>query len=273
MRRSGCSLHTLGSLDHPIHMHHPPDLVYPEDRRLLYEPSWTRADQFINAEHGKLVRDCEPCDRAGVSDFKLYEIGFYSGSSILEIGISDGRSAAVMLRGACARLDCAASPLYFGIGYTTEVICQAAATLAAEKLLPHCLLFHGDIRQFVEVFRLSPSAIVINSVGAFSEICQALITLSAFCPHGVPVLFQRYETDEGRIDYCGVKIAIELCQGQDLIEPAGWFGGTALYQTGAAFCGSSTRFPKDDFMNCQRVLAERYTFCPNLQTELPREGG
>jgi hypothetical protein len=80
-----------------------PDIRYTNRHSIEYLPSWSNHQSiYLNEEHKNIYSKTEHLEgwQAVGDSLKLFEMGYYCGDVILEIGMYGGRSATVELLGA-----------------------------------------------------------------------------------------------------------------------------------------------------------------------------
>ena len=219
--------------------HNPPTLTYPFQEPTdvvstqLYRPSWPGAESFLSEAHAQIFDQTSSLpgwQRPGDS-FKLYEMGYFAGDVILEIGTFGGRSATVELRGALANPARTQRPQFYGIDIMDDSITRTRQILAGEMLGQYCHLFHGVLRDFVQRWSITPTMVFLDGDHSY-EGCKAdLEILSQYLKVGTPVLvhdFLNTENDTGKI---GVKRAAQEWQAAGHGRFMGCHGCCALYVT------------------------------------------
>ncbi len=119
--------------------------------------------------------------------FKLFEMGYYCGDVILEIGVYSGRSAAVSLLGALSN-PMRTTPRYFGIDIELEAVVCGTQHLAAMGLADHAILFCGDANQFLSQISLTPTMVFVDGDHSYEGTKGDLTALTPLLAPGTPVL-------------------------------------------------------------------------------------
>ncbi len=218
--------------------HNPPTLVYPYQdvdvvSTQLYRPSWSGADSFLSEEHAQIFDKTSslPGWQTPGDSFKLYEMGYYAGDVILEIGTFGGRSATVELRGAFANPARTQRPQFYGIDIMDDSITRTRQILAGEMLGQYCHLFHGVLRDFVSRWSITPTMVFLDGDHSY-EGCKAdLDILSVYLKVGTPVLVHDFLNTENETGKIGVKRAALEWETAGRGRFMGCFGCCALYVT------------------------------------------
>src|SRR5262249_34698793 len=111
----------------------PPEVCWDSKSDVTFRRSWSSEPGYINQQHAAIWHSTEdiPGQRLPADSEKLYEMAYYSGAIIREIGTCCGRSAVVELRGAlAARVQGhMAPPQFYGIDISLDAITQTYQTL------------------------------------------------------------------------------------------------------------------------------------------------
>jgi hypothetical protein len=131
-----------------------PDVKYPERDTSIEKPSWSASSGFINKDHQTIFHQTNtiPGWQMFGDTYKLYEMGYFAGDTILEIGTYGGRSAVVEIKGALANSRRNRPPQYFGIDCDMGAISRTYASLENEGLHGYALLFYGETFRFCRIF-------------------------------------------------------------------------------------------------------------------------
>jgi hypothetical protein len=204
----------------------PPDVRYHSESDDSYRPSWSATKNYLGPEHAGIwhMTNEIPGFQVPADSEKLYEMAYYCGAAILEIGTYGGRSAVVELLGAL-RGQAERSgprPQYYGIDVDLQAISRTYQTLFDERLADHALLFHGNLTAFHEEYPVTPTMVFVDGdhdyIGVFSDLDR----LRTFLAPGTPVLCHDYW------GYPGVKQAVDEWRKTGYYHFMGIFGCSAL---------------------------------------------
>ena len=219
--------------------HPTPGMINPLDEQAdskdmdAHRPSWAAAAVFLSEEHALIYQltSALPGWQTPGDSFKLFEMGWHAGDSILEIGPFGGRSATVALRGALANKARTLRPQYYGIDIDADSIARTRDTLAREKLSDLCHLYHGTLREFVSRWAITPTMVFLDGDHTYEGVATDLAILSDYLRPGTPVLvhdFLNVENDTGNI---GVRRAAREWEQRARGRFLGCFGCSALFLT------------------------------------------
>lgn len=210
-----------------------PDLRYSDRSDASMRPSWSASPGFVNAEHRSAYNDTRdlPGWQEEGDSYKLYEMGYFAGDVILEIGVYGGRSAVVELRGALSNPARDRAPQFFGIDLDPAAIGRSYKTLLDHGLAEYALLYHGDLENFITEFFIRPTMVFVDGDHRYPGIKGDLETLSEILSPGVPVLCHDYSNPENDTGEYGVRRAATEWEEAGYAEFAGVFGCAALFVT------------------------------------------
>jgi hypothetical protein len=94
-----------------------PDKRYVDRKDSSLRPSWRASSKYVNSNHKEIFDQTKhlPGWQMEGDSYKLYEMGYFAGDVILEIGTFGDRSAVVELRGVLSNQNRAIKPQIFGI--------------------------------------------------------------------------------------------------------------------------------------------------------------
>ena len=128
-----------------------PQKMYNDRKDGSIRPSWNENKGYVNEEHRHIfeqTKDIPGWQMEGDS-YKLYEMGYFAGDVILEIGTFGGRSAVIELKGALSNRARRDGPLFFGTTIEMESVRRTYNTLTLHRgLMEHSLLYHGNLEAF-----------------------------------------------------------------------------------------------------------------------------
>lgn len=208
-----------------------PDLCHDRARNDI-QPSWSRPDVYLNAEHEKIWQMTEPIGgwQLPGDSYKLYEMAFYCGDVILEIGTYSGKSAVIEILGSRANAN-RKRTAWFGVDLDPAAIRRTQATLDQWKLGRYATLFHGDTRAFFKERRVSPTMVFVDGDHRYEGVKQDIEVLSEVLAPEVPVLFHDYRNPENKDGRYGVERACNEWEQTGHVKCLGTFGCSALFVT------------------------------------------
>lgn len=217
--------------------HRPPTIAYPFDEAAnfktmdLHRPSWPSNGNYVTDEHTRIfdLTAHQPGWQDPGDSFKLYEMGYHAGDVILEIGTYGGRSATVALRGALANPTRTLPPQFYGIDIDADSIARTRGTLAENKLGDCCHLFHGDLREFVQNWSITPTMVFLDGDHSYAGTAADLEILSSYLKPGTPILVHDFLNVENATGKLGVKRAALEWEAAGHGQFMGCFGCCALY--------------------------------------------
>jgi len=176
----------------------PLEIAWTHRDGLDYKPSWKREQLFINPEHAQIWERTKhlPGWQDPADSHKLYEMAYYCGQIILEIGVFGGRSAAVELRGALAgQTD--EPPQYYGLDIDPGFLGRSLASVKELGVDQHCLFYHGNLQQFLRDLPVVPTMVFVDGDHQYAGVIADLRTLQGFLAPWTPVLCHDYHAIEG----------------------------------------------------------------------------
>ena len=214
----------------------PPSLSYALEGKhnaAVQRPSWPCAGIHVTAEHARIFELTSPLPgwQMPGDSFKLYEMGFWAGDVILEIGTYGGRSATVELRGALANPARTAAPQFYGIDISPDSIARTRQTLADEKLLDYCHLFEGSLADFVPQWTIEPTMVFLDGDHSYEGVVVDMEILSRYLRPGTPVLVHDYLNTDNDTGAMGVTRGANEWAASGKVKFLGCFGCSALYLT------------------------------------------
>lgn len=228
----------FGAKPAPVHPVHPPEIVHiarPLGIGGQMLPSWRANPGFINSEHEGIYRCTEhlPGWQMEGDSYKLYEMGWFCGEVILEIGMWGGRSAVCELLGALGNPERKARPRFYGIDIDPSAITRTRGTLREFELEKYTKLFHGDLQKFVGQHDIVPTMVFVDGDHRYEGVKRDLHTLTQFIRPGVPLLLHDYanpdndpEAGSGEL---GVRKAADEWEAAGHSRFVGQFGCSGLF--------------------------------------------
>jgi len=216
-----------------------PQRKYDDRQDASIRPSWNGNPGYVNQEHRLIfdvTKDIPGWQMEGDS-YKLYEMGYFAGDVILEIGTFGGRSAVIELKGATSNRGRKNAPQFFGIDNDLESIRRTYHTLTLHPGLTELsLLYHGDLESFFSAIHLQPTMVFLDGDHRYAGVKRDLEWLSRMLNPGIPVLCHDYLNPENDTGEYGVRQAATEWEKAGFLEFYGVFGCSALFVTGAK-CG------------------------------------
>jgi len=234
----------------------PPELVWTAEQATIYRPSWKRQGLYLGEEHAGIFEATK--DLPGWQDpadsEKLYEMAYYNGAVILEIGVFGGRSAVVELKGALrsAQERSTAIPQYFGVDLDPAAIPRSRQTIARHGLQKHCVLYQGTLGQFHRDIPIVPTMVFVDGDHNYAGCLADLKLLRGFLATGTPVLCHDYQGIEG------VRRAVDDAVKQGGYEIVGHFAGSILLQVASGQDRQPVGLKPQTFATIRDRLAARY---------------
>jgi hypothetical protein len=233
----------------------------PSDLEALANPT----QQFCGEEHRQIFERTKdiPGWQAEGDAFKLFELGYFAGDVILEVGVYGGRSALVELRGALANTDRVHAPQYFGLDIKPEALVLGQATLREAGLDSYAAFYLGDIKAFVEEVTIVPTMVFLDGDHSYEGVRADFETLGNLLMPGTPVLCHDYTNAENDTGAIGVRRAVDAWVDAGYAACLGIFGCSALLITSEHCQGPQRRMSDRAFATCREALMARYQLAPD----------
>jgi len=212
-----------------------PDRTYsdrnPQDEGL--RPSWEANPGFVNPGHKTVFAETKdiPGWQMPGDSYKLYELGFFAGNAILEIGTFGGRSAVVELKGALSNPERKQRPQFFGVDILQESIVRTFGSMKAHGVDEFALLYCGTLRQFVTEVPVNPTMVFVDGDHAYDGVKEDTAALSDLLRPNVPVLFHDFLNAENDTGAYGVRRAAQEWEEAGFVTFKGAFGCSGLFVT------------------------------------------
>jgi hypothetical protein len=242
-------------------MKKPPDIKYDDRKDNSLRPSWTDNMDFIDEGHRaifNLTKDIPGWQMEG-DTYKLYEMGYYSGNSILEIGTFGGRSAVAEIFGA---LKAFPQPQFFGIDVDAGSIERTYDTLCRFGLAEYALLYHGSLQSFMKELSIQPTMCFVDGDHRYDGVKRDLDSLSEMLCPGIPVFCHDYTNPENETGEYGVRKAVSEWEAEEYVTFYGVFGCAALFVTTAKCKGRKAVLSAEEFAERRAGLLDTYGLGP-----------
>lgn len=241
-----------------------PDRFYPDRKDLSIRPSWSANPGYLNEEHRRVFEETKdiPGWQMEADSYKLYEMAYFAGDVILELGVYGGRSAVVELKGALSNPARTRRPQLFGLDLDPTAIQRSYDSLKAFGVEDHALLYQGAIDKFISEFSIRPTMVFVDADHRYEGVKQDLDALSRLLSPGVPVLCHDYSNPENDTGEYGVRRAATEWEESGHAEFRGTFGCAALFVTTARCGGLVPRMSDHDFAVRREGLLRGYGVLP-----------
>jgi len=236
-----------------------PDLTYsdrhPQDEGL--RPSWEANPGFVNPGHKSVFAETKdiPGWQMPGDSYKLYELGFFAGDAILEIGTFGGRSAVVELKGALSNPARAQRPQFFGVDILQESIVRTFGSMKAHGVDEFALLYCGSLRQFVAEVPVNPTMVFVDGDHAYEGVNEDTAVLSDLLRPNVPVLFHDFLNAENDTGAYGIRRAAQEWEKAGFVRFKGAFGCSGLFVTTEKCVGRNTPIRPEEFEEYRRQFS------------------
>lgn len=208
-----------------------PDLCY-DDSDNKFAPSWSGSEVFLNAEHEQIWEMTKAIDgwQLPGDSYKLYEMAYHAGDTILEIGTYAGKSAVIEVLGARANPRRKRSRWY-GIDLDPAAMRRTKSTLEKWNLMARCTLFSGDLQGFFKEHPIAPTMVFVDGDHRYEGVKRDIELLSTVLARDVPVLFHDFRNPENKDGRYGVERACNEWAQTGQVKFMGCFGCSALFLT------------------------------------------
>jgi hypothetical protein len=243
-----------------------PDRAYPDRQDRSIRPSWAANPDYLDDQHRRIFDETKdiPGWQAEGDSYKLYEMAYFAGDVILELGVFGGRSAVVELRGALANPARIKRPQFFGLDVDPEAIQRSYGTLKAFGLQDHAILYQGDLQAFMADFSIRPTMVFVDADHRYEGVKKDLDTLSGLLAPGVPVLLHDWSNPENDRGEYGVRQASQEWEDSGHVTFQGSFGCSGFFLTTSRCSGPEPRMPDADFAERRDALLRAYRLLPAL---------
>lgn len=237
-----------------------PDLHYPDRLDRSIRPSWSANPGYVNEGHRRVFEETKdiPGWQVEADSYKLYEMAYFAGDVILELGVFGGRSAVVELKGALSNLARTRKPQLFGLDTEPTAIQRSYDTLKAFGVADHALLYQGTIDTFISEFSIRPTMVFVDADHRYEGVKQDLDGLSRLLGPGVPVFCHDYANQEDPAGEIGVRRAATEWEESGHAEFNAAFGAGALFVTTERCAGTTAWMSDDAFAQRRDALLRSY---------------
>jgi len=241
-----------------------PDCSCTDRNDVSIRPSWSANPGYLNEGHRRVFEETKdiPGWQAEGDSYKLYEMAYFAGDVILELGVYGGRSAVVELKGALSNPARTRKPQLFSLDPDVAAIQRSHHSLAAFGVAEHALLYQGTLDTFMAEFSIRPTMVFVDADHRYEGVKQDLEALSRLLSPGVPVLCHDYTNAENETGEYGVRRAANEWEESGHAEFRGTFGCSALFVTTARCEGTVARMTDDAFARRRAALLQGYGVLP-----------
>lgn len=234
-----------------------PDKKYNDRRDNSIRPSWAKNKDYVNNKHQEIFNETKdiPGWQMEADTYKLYEMGYFAGEVILEIGTFGGRSAVVELSAALNRF---AKPQFFGIDVGIAEIERTYNTLKQYNLTDYALLYHGTLQSFMKEYTITPTMCFVDGDHLYEGAKRDLDSLSEMLCPGVPVLCHDYLNPENDTGEYGIRKAASEWEADGYASFYGVFGCSALFVTSDKCTGRKVSLSAEKFTHHRKTLMMSY---------------
>ena len=151
-------------------------------------PSWQRRRKYVTWNHwlttktarGKFDKNTKTIR------YKLFELGHYAGSVILDIGLSNDSNSCAAIK---AALNAGIEVQYFGISTDAAAIESARRRFKRKQLDSRAAFFRGSLAEFRNALPVTPTLVIVNE---HQNAEQILNHLGLFLSNGTPVFVKNW---------------------------------------------------------------------------------
>lgn len=235
-----------------------PDRQYSERKDGSARPSWTDNSGHLNDAHRTVFDKTKdiPGWQMEADSYKLFEMGYFAGDVILEIGTFGGRSAVVEILGA---LSAGKKLQFFGIEIDINGIKRTQHSLQQFNVEEYALLYHGNLQKFMKAFSIQPTMCFVDGDHLYEGVKRDLMSLSELLLPGVPVLCHDYLNPENDTGEYGVRRAATEWEGEGYAVFYGAFGCSGFFVTTEKCRGRRVNnMPAEEFDRKRNTLLAEY---------------
>lgn len=237
-----------------------PDRCYPDRKDFSVRPSWSANPGYVDEGHRRVFEETKdiPGWQMEGDSYKLYEMAYFAGEVILELGVYGGRSAVVELKGALSNPARKRKPQLYALDLDPAAIHRSHESLKAFGVADFALLYQGDVDTFMAEFPIQPTMVFVDADHRYEGVKQDLAALSRLLSPGVPVLCHDYSNPENDTGEYGVRRAATEWEASGDVEFWGGFGCAALFVTTQRCRGRMTRMSDEVFAQRRDALLRGY---------------
>jgi hypothetical protein len=237
-----------------------PDLSYPDRLDRSIRPSWSANPGYLDDGHRRVFEETKdiPGWQVEGDAHKLYEMGYFAGDVILEIGVFGARSAVVELKGALANPRRGRMPQLYALDTDATAIHRSYEVLKSFGLAEHALLYQGAIDAFASDFAIGPTMVFVDADHRYEGVKRDLDGLSRLLAPGVPVFCHDYANREDPAGEIGVRRAATEWEESGHARCVGAFGAGALFVTTERCRGTTAGMNDEAFAQRRRELLHSY---------------
>ncbi len=232
-----------------------PDIAYHERHPVgeVARPSWSANPGYVNDGHRTVYDETKdiPGWQMPADAHKLYEMAYFAGDVILDLGAFGGRSAVVELKGALGNPARTTRPQVYSLDVVRSCIHRSHESVKAFGLDAWVLLFLGGVETFFEAFDVSPSMVFIDADHVYEGVRKDMDVLSKVLAPGVPVLCHDYLNPENDTGEYGVRRAATEWEESGFVRYMGAFGCSGFFVT-TDRCQGRVRGLSDDVFAVRR---------------------
>lgn len=171
-------------------------------------PSWQRKRKYVSWNHWLITKTARGKFDKNTKTirYKLFELGHYAGSVILDIGLSNDSNSCAAVK---AALNAGNDVQYYGISTDGDAIESARRRFKRKHLESRATFFRGNLTEFRNALPVTPTLVIINEQ---ENLDQLLNQLGLFLSQGTPIFVKnwyqsrsdlRLQPTNQNFDYCG----------------------------------------------------------------------
>ena len=231
-----------------------PDKFYDDRQSNSMRPSWSLNEGYLSQLHRNIYSLTSGLDgwQQEADAYKLFEMGYFAGDAILEIGTYAGRSAVVELKGALSNPNRQHPPQFYGIDIDLGAVVRTYNVLREHSLHGYAILFPGNIDAFFQMLPLSPTMVFVDGDHSYQGCQSDLKVLARYLSADTPVLFHDWSNVVGVGGEYGVRAACDEWEQEGYARFLGHFGCSALYMTTEKCARTSLTIAHDQFRALQQ---------------------
>lgn len=248
-----------------------PDVSY-DARHFFTEvarPSWSANPGYLNEGHRSVYQETKdiPGWQMEHDTYKLYEMAYFAGDVILDLGAYGGRSSVVELKGASSNPARKTRPQVFSIDIDRAAIHRSHESAKSFRVDDSVLLFLGGVETFFEAFDVGPTMAFVDADHRYEGVRRDLDVLSKRLAPGIPVLCHDYLNPENDTGEYGVRRAATEWEEAGFVRFLGAFGCSGFFVTTDKCQGRTRRLSDDAFALRRDACLVAYGLQPSAQPE------